>query len=265
MHSPVQYTYFESFNGENIYCPPTPFNSVSLSTEGATLAFDNLAPVGGIDPFTPNIGVKSSDASSLMGEFFQQNLGVDFGSGQMPSSSAPFPDYMVAANYWQQTMSNSYIPPSQQWNPSQFNFSRLQLEHDFDYNNLSVQGQQHQQQQQQKQKKKKMSNSYIPPTRSQQWNPDQFNFSHLQLEHDFDYNNFFLFFFIFFLYIKFIVLEELCPHVTHYIQSGECKRRVLLEGCVESTPTYNYESRRIPTPPPTKRQRKSRPVYPSPF
>ena len=49
-------------------------------------------------------------------------------------------------------MSNSYIPPSQQWNPNSFNFRHLQLEHDLDYNNLSVLGQQqqlHPQQQQQ--------------------------------------------------------------------------------------------------------------------
>ena len=44
-------------------------------------------------------------------------------------------------------MSNSYVPPGQQWNPS-FNFSHLQLENDFDYNNLSVQGTQRQRQQQ---------------------------------------------------------------------------------------------------------------------
>lgn len=49
------------------------------------------------------------------------------------------------------SMSNSYVPPGQQWNPNQFNFSQLQLEHDLDYSNLSVQGTQRQGRQQQQQ------------------------------------------------------------------------------------------------------------------
>jgi hypothetical protein len=48
-------------------------------------------------------------------------------------------------------MANSYIPPSQQWNPNHFNFSHLQLEHGFDYSTLSLQGNQQQRQQQQQQ------------------------------------------------------------------------------------------------------------------
>jgi len=43
-------------------------------------------------------------------------------------------------------MSNSFIP-TQQWNPNQFNFPHLQLEHELDYNNLSVPGNDGQQQQ----------------------------------------------------------------------------------------------------------------------
>ena len=75
-HQLVQCTYSSSdsndSNESNDICYlPTLNNSLSLPpTEGA-LTFDSdpshFAPVGSTDPFTPNIGVKSSDASSVMG------------------------------------------------------------------------------------------------------------------------------------------------------------------------------------------------------
>jgi hypothetical protein len=61
---------------------PSPTTSSSLSplpTEAA-LSFDQFAPVGGIDPFAPNIGAALSDPSnvpSLMGELFQPSLPFD--------------------------------------------------------------------------------------------------------------------------------------------------------------------------------------------
>ena len=60
------------------------------------------------------------------------------------------------------SMSNSYVPPGQQWNPNQFNFSQLQLEHDLDYSNLSVQGTQRQGRQQQQQLQHQQSQLNYP-------------------------------------------------------------------------------------------------------
>ena len=58
-HQLVQYTYSESFDFNNIisYYQPTPNNSLSLPPTKGALAFDQFAPTGGIDPFTPIIGI----------------------------------------------------------------------------------------------------------------------------------------------------------------------------------------------------------------
>lgn len=60
-------------------CPsPTTSSSLSPPPTEAALSFDQFAPVGGIDPFAPNM-VTSSDASNatLMGEMFQPALPFD--------------------------------------------------------------------------------------------------------------------------------------------------------------------------------------------
>ena len=78
-HQLVRYTYSESFgyNSSVIsYYQSAPNDFLSLPPQEGALTFDHFVPVGGIDPFTPNIGVKSrsSDASSVMGELFQPSL-----------------------------------------------------------------------------------------------------------------------------------------------------------------------------------------------
>ena len=60
-------------------CPsPTTSSSLSPPPTEAALSFDQFAPVGGIDPFAPNM-VTSSDASNapLMGDMFQPSLPFD--------------------------------------------------------------------------------------------------------------------------------------------------------------------------------------------
>lgn len=57
-------------------CPsPTTSSSLSPPPTEAALSFDQFAPVGGIDPFAPNM-VTSTDASFApsMGEMFQPSL-----------------------------------------------------------------------------------------------------------------------------------------------------------------------------------------------
>ena len=64
-HQLVQYMYSDSIDLDPNYFLPTPNNSFSLpptDSEGA-LTSDHL---GDVDPFTPNIGVESSDVSSVM-------------------------------------------------------------------------------------------------------------------------------------------------------------------------------------------------------
>ena len=67
---------FNSFMSD---CPsPTTSSSLSPPPTEAALSFDQFAPVGGIDPFAPNM-VTSSDApnATLMGEMFQPALPFD--------------------------------------------------------------------------------------------------------------------------------------------------------------------------------------------
>ena len=76
---------------------PSPGTSSSLSpppTEAA-LSFDQFAPVGGIDPFAPNM-VTSADASNapLMGDMFQPSLPFDEDIVQSMQS-------MTDPNVWQ--------------------------------------------------------------------------------------------------------------------------------------------------------------------
>ena len=66
-HQLVQYTYSESF--------------------------DHFAPMGGINQFKPNIGMKSSDASSVMGELFQPSLPFNEDMQSLQSMTDP--------NVWQ--------------------------------------------------------------------------------------------------------------------------------------------------------------------
>jgi hypothetical protein len=90
-HQLVKYTYSESFDYN------TPNNSLSLSSTEGALTFDQFAPVGGIDPFTPNIlvGVKWSD--SVIGELIQPSLpfNEDIPLQSMQSMTDP--------NVWQDT------------------------------------------------------------------------------------------------------------------------------------------------------------------
>lgn len=72
---PLEYNNFVSD-----YPSPTTSSSLSPLPTEAALSFDQFAPMGGIDPFAPNIGVMSSDTSnvpSLTGELFQPSLPFD--------------------------------------------------------------------------------------------------------------------------------------------------------------------------------------------
>ena len=86
---------------------PSPGTSSSLSpppTEAA-LSFDQFAPVGGIDPFAPNM-VTSADASNapLMGDMFQPSLPFDEDIVQSMQS-------MTDPNVWQDiSLPGNYIP-----------------------------------------------------------------------------------------------------------------------------------------------------------
>ena len=87
-HQLVRCTYSDSFDCNNIYHLPTLNKSSSLPpTEGA-LTFDHFAPVGGIDSFMPNVGLKS-DASSVMGKLFQSSLPFNEEMQSMQSITDP--------------------------------------------------------------------------------------------------------------------------------------------------------------------------------
>ena len=94
-HQLVQYTYSDSFDSNNIYYLPTLNNSLSLPPTEGTLTFDHFAPVGGIDPFMPNIGVNSSDSSSVMDDLFQPSL---LSNEDMQSMQS-----MIDPDVWQDT------------------------------------------------------------------------------------------------------------------------------------------------------------------
>ena len=68
------------FNTFMADCPsPTTSSSLSPPPTEAALSFDQFAPVGGIDPFAPNMVVTSTDVSNapVMGELFQPSLPFD--------------------------------------------------------------------------------------------------------------------------------------------------------------------------------------------
>ena len=93
--APSSRTPFE-YNNLVYDCPsPTTTSSLSPPPTEAALSFDQFAPVGGIDPFAPNM-VTSSDASSApsMGEMFQPALPFDEDIVQSMQS-------MTDPNVWQ--------------------------------------------------------------------------------------------------------------------------------------------------------------------
>ena len=78
--APTSKTPFDYNNFMSVSDCPSPTTSSSLSpppTEAA-LSFDQFAPVGGIDPFAPNM-VTTTDASNapLMGDMYQPSLPFD--------------------------------------------------------------------------------------------------------------------------------------------------------------------------------------------
>jgi hypothetical protein len=91
-----------SFNAPFDYnnCPsPTTSGSLSPPPTAAALSFDQFAPVGGIDPFAPNMVVPLTDAT---------NAAISMMGGDLYQSSLPFDEDIVQSmqsmsdpNVWQ--------------------------------------------------------------------------------------------------------------------------------------------------------------------
>ena len=84
---------------------PLPTTRLSPPPREAALSFDQFAPVGGIDPFVPNM-VTSTDASNapLMGDMFQASLPFDEEIVKSMQS-------MTDPNIWQNiSLPGIYIP-----------------------------------------------------------------------------------------------------------------------------------------------------------